>query len=428
MAGELEIRGRTGLQRYGGSIYEELHPKLSGSRGVKVYQEMRDNDAIVGAVLFLVDMLIRQAKWEVIPASSAQEDQEAAEFVSQCKDDMSHTWEDFISEVLSMLVYGWSYFELVYKRREGPGRNPRTNSRFSDGRIGWRKIEIRAQDTLDKWEFDDEGGVHGMWQIAPPDYTPVLIPIEKALLFRTRTTKGSPEGRSILRNAYRSWYMKKRIETFEAIGVERDLAGLPVMEVPPRIMHPDASSGDKTIRTQLERVVSEMRRDEREGVVIPAEEYWDGQQNVKSGYKFHLLSSGGSRQMDTDRIIRRYESRMATTALAEFILLGMDKHGSFALASSKTNMFGMALGAWLDMIAATLNRYAIPRLMTLNGMGTERLPYFKPTDVEAPPLEEIGLFMERMGRIGLIKPGDERLEREVRRLANLPDPDEPEAL
>jgi hypothetical protein len=35
-------------------------------------------------------------------------------------DDMSHTWDDMISEILTMLVYGWSWHEIVYKKRVGP--------------------------------------------------------------------------------------------------------------------------------------------------------------------------------------------------------------------------------------------------------------------------------------------------------------------
>jgi hypothetical protein len=36
----------------------------------------------------------------------------------------------------------------------------------------------------------------------------------------------------MLRTAYRPWFMKKRLEEFESIGIERDLAGLPIMWLP----------------------------------------------------------------------------------------------------------------------------------------------------------------------------------------------------
>ena len=56
---------------------------------------------------------------------------------------------------LSFLTYGWSAHEIVYKRRAGKSKDPRLNSKYSDGPIGWRKPD-RAQETLWEWVYDDE--------------------------------------------------------------------------------------------------------------------------------------------------------------------------------------------------------------------------------------------------------------------------------
>ena len=226
--------GATGLRRSNGYVYEEFLPQLQGYRAIQTYREMRDNDPVIGAILFAIDKLVRQVSWRVQSASSSNEDLIAAKFLESCIQDMSTSWEDLISEILSMLTYGFSYHEIVYKKRLGPDTNSsETRSKYSDGLIGWRKIPIRAQDTRQYWEFDDAGGVTAMVQSSPPDFTLKTIPIGKALLFRTTSDKNNPEGRSILRNAYRPWYFKRRIEEIEAIGVERDLAGFPVMYVDP---------------------------------------------------------------------------------------------------------------------------------------------------------------------------------------------------
>ena len=145
---------------------------------------------------------------------------------------MQDTWTDTISEILSFLTYGWSFHEIVYKRRMGNTKNPTTKSKYTDGLIGWKKLPIRAQETLYRWEYDNEDNLLGMTQMPPPDFGTYTIPMSKALLFRTKSRKNNPEGRSILRNAYRSWYFKRRIQEIEGIGIERDLAGLPVMHGP----------------------------------------------------------------------------------------------------------------------------------------------------------------------------------------------------
>ena len=64
----------------------------------------------------------------------------AAEFVESCLHDMDMPWTDVVGEILSCLTYGWSLHEIVYKRRMGRKRDPRLESKFDDGLIGWQKL------------------------------------------------------------------------------------------------------------------------------------------------------------------------------------------------------------------------------------------------------------------------------------------------
>jgi hypothetical protein len=409
--------GTSGLKQSRGVIDQEWLQQLKGQKGVQAFSEMRDNDAVVGGVLFAIESLIRQVEWTVRPADDSDAAADAAAFVEECVSDMSHSWDAFISEALSMLVYGFAPFELVYKIRGGDSDDPSRRSRFNDGRIGWRKFAIRGQDTVIRWALDDDGGIRGLYQMSAPDYVEILIPIEKLLLFRTKSERNNPEGRSMLRNAFRSWYFLKRLQEIEAIGVERDLAGLPVMQVPPEIMTTNATAAQKSLRANLEKMIQQIRRDEREGVLMPAELDREGK---PTGFKLTLLTTGGSRSLDTNAIIKRYESRIAMSVLAEFILLGSDSHGSFALASSKTALFATALRSILEGFAGVLNRFAIPRLFALNPeFGSELLPVFSYGDIEDRPLEELSGFLQQMTGAGLITP-DAPLEAALRERAGLP--------
>ena len=71
---ELNERGKIGVNRYGGLFYEEFLPELRGVKGVRVYEEMANNDATCGAILFAIKNLIRQASWGVQPASKDEAD------------------------------------------------------------------------------------------------------------------------------------------------------------------------------------------------------------------------------------------------------------------------------------------------------------------------------------------------------------------
>ena len=225
--------GTTGLRRYGPYVYEEFLPELRWPYAGKIYQEMSDNDPVIGAILYLAEMLIRGTSWSVEPASISEADVEAAKFLESCMHDMDVSWANTISEILSMLTYGFSFHEIVYKVRRGPNEaSSRYKSKYTDGRIGWRRLPVRAQTSLHEWTFNNEGDVTAFVQMAEPDFKIVSIPMSKGLLFRTRISRDNPEGKSLLRNAYRPWFFKKHFEEIEGIGIERDLAGFRVLKAP----------------------------------------------------------------------------------------------------------------------------------------------------------------------------------------------------
>ena len=48
-------------QRYGSNLFDDFLPQLRGTNALRVYREMSDNDATVGAILFAIEQLLRQA-------------------------------------------------------------------------------------------------------------------------------------------------------------------------------------------------------------------------------------------------------------------------------------------------------------------------------------------------------------------------------
>jgi hypothetical protein len=390
--------GVTGLERYSGYVYEEFIHKLRHEQGIKTYDQMSSNDSVIGAILFAVQMLIRQVDWAVDYEEGAVKD-----FVVDCMGDMTNSWEEIITEILSFLEFGWSWHEIVYKKR-------------SDGKIGWKNISGRAQTSWHEWKFADNGDILAMIQRAAPDFKSREIPLPKSLLFRTTIAKNNPEGKSILRTAYRSWYFKKHIEQIQGVGIERDLAGLPVASVPPEILSSKASDSDKAILAQIKKIVTNIRRDEQEGVVFPSS--YD--ENGNKLYDLTLMSTGGSRQFNTKEILEYYDQRIAMTILADFVLLGHGRTGSFALATSKTKLFTFAISAFVDIIASVFNRKAIPDLLNLNGIVLDKYPKITASEVEDVNLNDLGNLINRLAGAGATIFPDEDLENDIRRKANLP--------
>lgn len=407
--------GLSGLEHHSGTVTEEFLPQLQGREAIKTYREMSENDPVIGAMLFSIDMLIRQVDWRVQGAEEGG-DEKDEEFLREVMDDMSHSWSDFISEVMSMLVYGWSYFEIVYKRREGGSLTNPVQSKYDDGKIGWRKFAFRSQDSIDRWEFDDNGGIKALVQKPAPRYEDRIIPIQKSLLFRTTVRKNNPEGRSALRNAYRPWFFKKRIEEIEGTGIERDLAGLPIARIPMAYLADSATTEEKAVRNAIADIVKNVRQDRQAGILWPNDKDDDG----NPLFEFELMSSGGSRVFDTSSIIERYDRRVLMTCLADFILLGHEKVGSFALSSDKTDLFGVAIGAWLKSIEDVINRHAVTRLFELNGASGDALPMIKHGDIERPDIQRLAAYLQTLSGMGMPLFPDEALSKHMRDLADLP--------
>ena len=270
--------GNTGLRVSGGYVFEEYDPALRGIKGAKVFREMADSNSTIGAFLYVINQVVSKLSWHVQPKTQQPLALLASEYFESVMDDMEHTWADFVQEVLSMVIYGYAPVEIILKERQGEKPDKRFSSRYDDGMIGIRKLAIRSQETILRWIMsDDQNDILGLVQM-PWTGGIKEIPREKMLLFRTRHFRNSPEGRSLLRNAYRSYYFAKRIEEIEGIGIERDLAGFPVMAIPAELISSAAGQGGQpadpvaasTLKSYQD-LVKNIKRNTQEGAVMPSD-------------------------------------------------------------------------------------------------------------------------------------------------------------
>lgn len=443
--------GISGLTRYGtvSRVYEEFLRELQGPQGMKSLREMADNCPITGAILFMANHLCRKVSSKVKPADDSNAAKRVADKIgSMLFDDMDSTWPDTISEIMTMLPFGWALMEFRMKRRlgaSGPSQSVDQStdatvdpppeygssyigdngylvpdfapSRFDDGLIGFRSWQLRSQETLFMWEFDEDSNAVVMQQMAPPDYRIRRIPLSKSLLFRTQVAKNNPEGRSVLRNAWTSYYFKKNLQVFEGIGIERDLAGYPVIQVQPPdlqkgMMSPDIwntkDPGMVSLLAAMQKLVRSVRRDEQEGMVLP---WWA---------EFKLLSTGSRRSFDTNSIIARYDQRIAMSVAADFIMLGHEAVGSKALASTKISLFTSALSSFMDAAYSVVNRHAIPTLMRFNVWPEELTPVIEHGDVESVNIQELGDFIAKITGTGFNPLASIEAQKTVMELAKLP--------
>lgn len=398
---DMKELGVTGLRIATGRVTDEFIPALKWPYNLRTYKEMMDNDPTVGAMLFAIEMLIRNVEWKVEPHSDSSEHKEQAEFLETCLHDMEKPWSEIINDILSFIGYGFSVHEMVFKLRKGPETgNPKFKSKYSDGKFGFRKFPARDQLSIERWEFDESGTMTAAIQNDPNTYKQYTIPAERMMLFRVNSKLDNPQGKSILRNAYRPWYFKKKIEEIEGVGIARDLTGMPVFYVPPEVLSDNADAATKQLRRDLEQTLSSIHRNEQEGLLLPA--MFD--ENGKRLFEFSLTTSGGNRQFNINGIVARYSSQIAQVALADFILLGQQSTGSFALSSNKTKLFSVAIGSWLDSICDVINQQAVSRLGKLNGWKQSELPRITYGDLEGMDLDVLSKYFSNLAKAGLVAP------------------------
>ena len=152
--------GVAGDNTHNGQIRaDEFLPELRGKKAIRKYREMRDNDSTVGAVMYSVEQILRDVDLHVKPVDDSDAAKAEADFVKSVLDDMDHTLDDHIAEALSFLSYGFGWFEVIYKRRVGPNeRSDKKHSKYTDGRIGVRKIAARAPWTINRFDVDQKTG------------------------------------------------------------------------------------------------------------------------------------------------------------------------------------------------------------------------------------------------------------------------------
>jgi hypothetical protein len=211
--------------------------------------------------------------------------------------------------------------------------------------------------------------------------------------------------------AYDAWYRKAKIQAIEAVGIERDLTGVPIGRVPGTDIEARSS-----VYTAMKDIVTGVRFNTNAGLVISSDRDPDTKEYTQD---FGLITSGGRRAVDTDPIVRRYANELVTIFLANVMRTGTDSTGSFALSETQGALFKEGMGANLDIIAGEINDDAIPALLDLNDIPQRFAPTLRHGEIENANLERLGNYLLSLGRAGLLDDNNE-LRAFVHEVAGLP--------
>jgi len=404
--------GYLGLSIFNGVSNEELKKELNFPYSIKTYRNMSYHSSINSA-LTLFDNLIGKATWSMVPPKDAtEEEKNQCLVIEQMMHDMEGTWPEFIRDVLSMNLYGFSVHEKVYRKRF------RSNgSKYNDGIIGWKKLPIRSQETIEKFIFSPDGndliGVKQNLSGIDDNYNrfsqrlqnEVTLPMSKVLHFRSGKHRGDPFGKSPLRDAYLAWRFLTALEDLEATGVSKDLNGLPILSIPPQYLSEDASPSQKAIKAYYESAMRNLQMNQQSAIILP--NVYD-EISKQPLFKLELLSVDGKKAFDLNKIKDYYKNLIVTSLSSEITSLGQTQVGSFALGTLKNSMTGMAAESTIKVIAEVINRDLIKQTYILNGWNLERMGTLDYDGIEDNDLESLSKSYQRYASTGLLE-----LDREV---------------
>jgi hypothetical protein len=405
---KLSESGYLGLNVFSGVSNDELKRELNFPSSINTYKQMSYHGTI-NAALTLYENLVGKVDWSFKPIKDANaEETRQAEMINEMMHDLTdQNWSEFISEAMSANMYGFSVQEKVYRRRLKAN-----GSKYNDGVIGWKKLPIRNQETIEKFIFSEDGNeVKGVKQnlSAVSDVynryssrvnNEVILPRSKVMLFRAGKHKGDPFGKSMLRDAYLAWRFLSVIEEIEANGVAKDLAGLPVLKLPPQYLSSDASPDQKAIRAYYENVMRNLQLNQQSALILPQAHDPDSKQPM---FELELLSLNGSKAMDTSKIKEYYKNLILTSLFADILVLGQSGGGSNALGQVKNSLSATAAEAMLRKIRDVINEDLIKQTYELNGWDTSRMGHMDFDNLETEDLESFSKAVQRFASTSVIE-------------------------
>lgn len=355
------------LKSFNGQIQEEARKELRFPNASKVYKQMSLN-ADIASALNLMEAMVSRAKWRgVAPKFAPEVDKERAEKVDYNIRIMDRPFEEYISEILSMLVYGFHAPEKIYAKLDTPVGN------F----IGIKDLRTISQDTIDKWVFDETGYLAGLKQdissinnsysiaasVNSTTGNTSEIPRKKFILFRNNPKRDDPQGSSALRGAYVTWKYLELIQEFETIYTTKGLGGVLDLGIDVGFLSKaaaDPSGPEASVLNQMRLGAANFHNGEQAYTETPLAYNEQG----KPLFHTKILETTPP---NTDEIIKRHSHRLLQCFFADILQLGANGGGSFALSDNKTTLVKIGIEHILNNIKRTLNHDLIPQIYKLNG-------------------------------------------------------------
>lgn len=386
--------GFVGNKIFAGLPQDEYNTDLMFPQSTKVYDQMRRSDGQIAAVLSAMKLPIRSTKWYVEPEDEADYQelaQEVADFVhDNLFGGMKYSWDDHLREALTMLEFGFSVFEKVYRYDTWNGR-PVV---FID------KYAPRVASSIWRFPQDEQYNIVEVEQINYMTGQIVNIPLNRCRVYTYNREGDNIVGISALRPAYKHWYIKDAIYSIVSVGIEKTLIGTPYGKLPKGTSEED--------RQKVLDLLASVRAAEESGFTIP------------NDVDVSMLE-GSKNPLDAMPFIEHHDTLIARSVLAQFINLGTMSSasgGSYALGNTMVDMFIMGLESVANYIQGEAQK-DIEELVIWNFGPDAPIPQLKHKNISFRDMSQVAQALYWLGAGHLVEP-DQDMENYIRDLFGMP--------
>jgi hypothetical protein len=361
-------------------IEKEPFSELQPPEGLAKYRNMKKNDPIIGGLMLRIENILRSTKWKIVGPN--------ADFVKAQLEGLPQGINSLVQDMASSLTYGFSVNEKVWGVR--------------DGIIYIKDVAPRHQLTIQEFANGK------IYQLSAN----FAMPISKCLHFIPIEICRNPFGESILRHIYKPYYYKSSIEASEALGIDRDLGGLPIMQAPEGFDFTKADTSspnyDPNVASTVDwakNVVKYVRKDSSQGVILP------------HGWILNILKSETRSTIPTSDIVNRYNTEMAVGLLESFAVMGGFASTNNANTEAHIEDFLETCNTILGLMAEKITKSLIHDICAFNNLTD--YPELQFVKVRRARLDRLASFVSRLVDKEIITVTN-ALEEELLQIASLP--------
>lgn len=406
----------------------QLKPfELRFPHNIETFHEMYSRDDAVGGVLNATYALVENAfsTWSIEANNKNPDSVKSAALVKHGLNNLrDQTLRTVARNASTFNQFGFSVLEKDYRKLKPmeyeedlpkgvnyedvwvvdklpmiPQRSLDTGEPFVIGNQGRDILSLRQNAS---WFINSS---HALRTWETPHCT-VELKRNKFMLMGMNVTDSTPMGISPLEQIWTSWKEKKFFENYLSVGVSKDMAGMPLLEIPQDVLdraNTDPDSLEAALVTQMAEEVAAMHAGEQNMMIMPSDPFSDGGNSKAYNLKFIGIEGSGKQFNLQDAINKRKES--IYQSFGALNLISNESKGGYNQLEGQNSIHLYFVKRVIHIIEEAINKDLIPQMLSLCGVKLSQrdMPKFKAGEIEPVSLEEVSKMIQRVKSVsGLV--------------------------